>query len=136
VKTVQFKNPVYIGDPLNAVRIFNEKEVDELIVLDISATREKREPDYDYLEQVATECFMPVTYGGGVRDVQSVQRVISCGVEKVALNEAAITRPGLIREAASRFGSSSIVAAVDVKKDWLGKMKVFMQSQNKFLHML
>jgi cyclase len=133
VKTVQFKDPVYVGDPLNAVKIFNEKEVDELIVLDISASADRREPDYEYIEQIATECFMPVTYGGGVHTIESFHRVISCGVEKVAVNTSAINQPELIREAADKFGSSSVVAAMDVKKDFLRGTKVYVHTQKKLL---
>jgi cyclase len=125
VKTREFSNPVYIGDPLNAVKIFNEKETDELIVLDITASREKEEPDYHCIEQIATECFMPVTYGGGVRSTDQFRRVIACGIEKVAMNTAVLENPELISEAASHFGSSSVVVSIDIRKNWLNQSAVY-----------
>jgi cyclase len=125
VKSRQFSHHVYVGDPLNAVKIFNEKEVDELIVLDITASKQRREPYYDYVEQIASECFMPVTYGGGVATVDQVRKLIGCGVEKVALNTAAIVSPAIIEEAAARFGSSSVVASVDVKKPLLKRRTLY-----------
>lgn len=120
-----------MGDPQNAVKIFNEKEVDELIVIDISASAQNREPDYKYVEQVATECFMPVTYGGGVSTIESFGKVISAGVEKVSFNSAAISNPDLVRQAADHFGSSSVVVTIDVKKDLLGRKKVYLSSAKK-----
>jgi cyclase len=122
---------VYIGDPLNAVKIFNEKEVDELILLDISATRENREPYYDYVEQIATECFMPVTYGGGITTVGQFKRIIACGIEKVSLNTVAIEHPELLEEAAQRFGSSSVVASIDVYKTLLKGKSIYSYSKKK-----
>jgi cyclase len=116
VKTVRFSDPKYVGDPINAVKIFNEKEVDELIVLDIDATSKKREPDYDLIGSLAAECRMPLCYGGGVRTVEQVERIIRLGVEKVALSAAAVETPGLLAEAAARVGRQSIVVVVDVKK--------------------
>jgi imidazole glycerol-phosphate synthase subunit HisF len=116
VKTVQFGNPKYVGDPINAVRIFNEKEVDELVVLDIDATSQKREPDYALIGNLAAECRMPLCYGGGVKTAEQIQRIIRLGVEKVAISSAAIETPGLVTEAAERVGSQSIVVVMDVKK--------------------
>jgi cyclase len=116
VKTVQFTQPKYVGDPLNAVRIFNEKEVDELIVIDIDATVLGREPDYTMIANLASECSMPLCYGGGVKNPQQVERIISLGVEKVALSSAVIAAPELIAESAQRVGSQSIVVVIDVKK--------------------
>ena len=101
VKTINFKSPKYVGDPINAVKIFNEKEVDELIVLDIDATAENRDPDYKMIEHLAEECRMPLCYGGGVRSVDQVKRIIGLGVEKVSIGSAAIERPELIRKEAS-----------------------------------
>lgn len=115
-KTVKFGNPKYVGDPLNAVRIFNEKRVDELMVLDIDATVELREPDLTLIEKLASECRMPLCYGGGVKTVDEVQKIISLGVEKVAMSSAAVQTPGLISDAAARVGSQSIVVVMDVKK--------------------
>jgi cyclase len=119
VKTVRFGNPKYVGDPINAVRIFNEKEVDELIVVDIDATAQGREPNYTLIANLAAECRMPLCYGGGVTTVKQVERIISLGVEKVALSAAAVSSPELISEAAARVGNQSIVVVMDVKKTGL-----------------
>lgn len=116
VKTVQFDKPKYVGDPLNAVRIFNEKEVDELIVVDIDATTQKREPDYVLIKNLAAECRMPLCYGGGVKTAEQIEKIISLGVEKVALSSGAVQTPELISDAATRVGSQSIVVVMDVKK--------------------
>ena len=116
VKTVHFDNPKYVGDPINAVRIFNEKEVDELTVLDINATVKGAEPDYQLISHLASECRMPLCYGGGVRTVAQIERIISLGVEKVAISAAAVENPSLIADAAARVGSQSVVVVIDVKK--------------------
>jgi cyclase len=121
VKTVRFAEPKYVGDPLNAVKIFNEKEADELIVLDIDATAAEREPDYGLIANLAAECRMPLCYGGGVKTVDQVERIVSLGVEKVALSAAAVSNPQLIAEAAARVGRQSIVVVIDVKKAGLFK---------------
>ncbi len=131
VKTVQFKNPVYVGDPLNAIRIFNEKEVDELIFIDIDATREKTEPDYALIEDIASECFMPLCYGGGIKTIEQIRKIFALGVEKVAISSAAINNPNLIKEAASIFGSQSIIVVVDVKKSLLGQYHVYIENGTK-----
>lgn len=119
VKTVNFGSPKYVGDPLNAVRIFNEKEVDELIVLDIDATRHGREPDYKLIASLAAECRMPLSYGGGVNQLEQVQRIVSLGVEKVALSAAAVANPDLISAAAAQVGRQSMVVVLDVKRSGL-----------------
>jgi cyclase len=119
VKTVKFDNPKYVGDPLNAVRIFNEKEVDELIVVDIDATTNGHEPDYTLIKNLAAECRMPLCYGGGVKTADQIQRIVSLGVEKVAISSAAVTTPELISEAADQVGSQSIVVVMDIKKTGL-----------------
>lgn len=116
VKTVRFAEPKYVGDPINAVRIFNEKEVDELIVADIDATALGREPDYALIANLAAECRMPLCYAGGVKTPEQVERIISLGVEKVAISSAAIQSPELIAESARRVGNQSIVVVLDVKK--------------------
>lgn len=116
VKTVNFDSPKYVGDPINTVRIFNEKEVDELIVLDIDATAQQREPDYGMIATLAAECRMPLCYGGGVRTSAQIERIISLGVEKVALSAAAVAEPGLIAKASAQVGSQSIVVVIDVRK--------------------
>jgi cyclase len=119
VKTVKFGEPKYVGDPINAVRIFNEKEVDELVVLDIDATTKGIEPDYQMISHLATECRMPLCYGGGVRTVTQIEKIVSLGVEKVAISSAAVESPSLISDAASRVGSQSIVVVIDVKRSGL-----------------
>jgi cyclase len=116
VKTVNFADPKYVGDPLNAVKIFNEKEVDELIVLDIDATSQNREPDYVMIKNLAAECRMPLCYGGGVKSVEQVERIIGLGVEKVAMSSAAVNNPGVVAGAAKAVGSQSVVVVMDVKK--------------------
>jgi imidazole glycerol-phosphate synthase subunit HisF len=117
VKTVNFKNPKYVGDPINAVRIFNEKEVDELMVLDIGATLDKRDPDYNMIENLASECRMPLCYGGGVATSDQVQRIIQLGVEKVAMSSAALEHPNLVPKASEYVGNQSVVVVLDVKKN-------------------
>lgn len=130
-KTVQFKNAKYIGDPLNAVKIFNDKEVDELIFLDISATENKREPNYDYLAKIASECFMPLCYGGGIQSSEQIKKIINSGIEKVAINAYALQNPNFIKEASDTFGSSTIVVSIDVKKTWLGKYEIYNKNKVK-----
>jgi len=131
VKTVKFRDPGYIGDPINAIRIYNEKEVDELIFLDISATIEKREPPYKVLSEIASECFMPVTYGGGVRDVETIRRILSLGIEKVAINSHAVDNPDFVHAAADKFGSSTIVVSIDVRRKLFDRYEVFIHSGRK-----
>ncbi len=120
VKTVRFSKPKYVGDPINAVRIFNEKEVDELIVLDIDATREGREPDFKMVERLAAECRMPLCYGGGVKTVEHARRLIGLGVEKVAISSAAVATPKLVADISREVGSQSVVVVLDVKKKLFG----------------
>jgi imidazole glycerol-phosphate synthase subunit HisF len=124
VKTVRFKETSYIGDPVNAIRIYNEKEVDELILLDIMATREGRPPLFELLRDVASECFMPLCYGGGVRSLEDLKRLFGIGIEKVSVNSFAEESPGFIREASAAFGSQSIVVSIDVQKTFLGRYAV------------
>ena len=116
VKTVGFDKPKYVGDPLNAVRIYNEKEVDELMVVDIDATRDRRDPDYALIARLAAECRMPLTYGGGVHSVEQFERLISLGVEKVAVSAAAVADLGLVGRAATRVGRQSVVVVIDVRR--------------------
>lgn len=115
-KTLRFKNPTYLGDPLNILRIFNEKEVDEILILDISGAP----PDISFLKEMASECFMPLGYGGGVRTLAQMASLFEAGFEKVSVNTLATDSPGLIEEAAARFGSQSIVLSLDVKRNLLG----------------
>lgn len=119
VKTVNFGDPKYVGDPVNAVRIFNEKEVDELLVLDIDSTVQNIEPNLLLISKLAAQCRMPLCYGGGVKTVAQIEKIISLGVEKVAISSAVLQTPSLISDAASRVGSQSIVVVIDVKKTGL-----------------
>jgi imidazole glycerol-phosphate synthase subunit HisF len=128
VKTTKFRDPKYVGDPINAVRIFNEKEVDELAILDISATTESRDPPFDLLQDIAGEAFMPMAYGGGLKNIEQIRRVFSLGFEKVIINSASYRNMGLISEAASIFGSQSIVCSVDLKKNWTGRVELVSQA--------
>jgi cyclase len=116
VKTVNFKDPKYVGDPINAVKIFNEKEVDELIVLDIDASVEKREPDFELIKNLASECRMPFCYGGGITTVQQAKRIIELGAEKIAISSSAFKNPDLIKEIGVEVGIQSIVIVIDVRK--------------------
>lgn len=118
VKTVNFGNPKYVGDPLNTVRIFNEKQVDEIMILDIDATVVGKEPDYALISALASECRMPLCYGGGIKNVEQIEQIISLGVEKVSLSSVIQEDPGLITRAAERVGSQSVVVCLDVKKHW------------------
>ncbi|MFG6611619.1 AglZ/HisF2 family acetamidino modification protein [Sulfitobacter sp. 1A12057] len=115
VKTVKFSDPKYVGDPINAVRIFNEKQVDELMVLDIDATVQGCEPNFDLISKLSTECRMPLSYGGGVQSVEQIERIIGLGVEKVAMSAQAIANPDIIGRAAERVGSQSLVVVVDIR---------------------
>jgi imidazole glycerol-phosphate synthase subunit HisF len=131
VKTTRFADPKYVGDPLNAVRIFNEKEVDELIVADIDASAKGREPDYELIEHLAAECRMPLAYAGGITNAGQVERIIALGVEKVAIGARLATHPQLITEAADRVGSQSLVAVVDVRRRQDGRYGIFTHNGTK-----
>ena len=135
VKTVKFKNPKYIGDPINTVRIFNEKEVDELIFLDIDATPKNREPNYKLLSEIANECFMPLAYGGGIKTFEQAQRIFNIGIEKVAINSCSHSNLKLIGEIANTYGTQAVIGVIDVKKNFFGKKEVVYNSasnQSKF----
>jgi imidazole glycerol-phosphate synthase subunit HisF len=125
VKTVAFKDPKYVGDPVNAVRIFNEKETDELMVLDIDATANGVEPNFTLISQLAVECRMPLCYGGGVKTAEQAKRIIGLGVEKVAISSAALDNPPLISEIASEIGSQSVVVVLDVRRTKSGDYDVY-----------
>jgi cyclase len=125
VKTRRFRDPTYVGDPVNAIRIFNEKEVDELVVLDIGAARERSGPNFALLADMASECFMPLAYGGGLETVDQMARVLSLGVEKVVLNSVAARTPAIVEAAAARFGSSSVVVSMDVRRPRFKGWRVF-----------
>lgn len=130
-KTVKFKDPRYIGDPINSVRIFNEKEVDELAFIDISATPAGRGPDFDMLEQIAGEAFMPMAYGGGITSFEQVKRILSLGFEKVIFNTAAFDHPGVLAEASRVYGAQAVVGCLDVKKTLLGRYELYTHSGSK-----
>lgn len=131
VKTVRFKDPKYVGDPINAVRIFNEKHVDELTVLDIDASVLKKEPDYQMIEHLAAECRMPLCYGGGVKTADQAQRIFGLGVEKISISSAAVEDPTLVTRIAERVGSQSVVVTIDVKKKLLGGYEVYINNGKK-----
>ena len=133
VKTTKFENPKYVGDPINAIRIFNEKEVDELLVLDIEASKLKREPNYELIEQFAGECFMPLAYGGGVRTVEQARRLFSLGVEKVTVQTEALSNFEVVSEIASRYGKQAVVVSIDVKRNLLGRPKMYAAATRKMI---
>jgi cyclase len=125
IKSVRFKNYRYVGDPINAVKIFNEKEIDEIVILDIDATREKRPPDLEKIKEIAGEAFIPLAYGGGITKIEEVRELFYIGVEKVIMNFSAVNQPALIAESAKAVGSQSVVVSIDVKKNLFGKFKVY-----------
>lgn len=131
VKTLKFKDPKYLGDPRNTVKIFNEKEVDELVLLDINATPEGKRPQFDLVREIVSEAFMPVAYGGGIRTIEDAREMLALGVEKIVINSYAVENPGFIREAADIFGSQSVVVCIDVKKTLFGKYEVFTHGGKK-----
>ena len=124
-KTIKFKNETYVGDPINIVKIFNEKEVDELVFLDIDATPCVKEPDYDLIKDIASEAFMPLAYGGGITSLKEVENILRLGIEKVIINSSFFRDSDLISSAAKVFGSQSIVVALDFKKNFWGKYELF-----------
>ncbi|MDR6463008.1 MULTISPECIES: AglZ/HisF2 family acetamidino modification protein [Chryseobacterium] len=131
VKTVNFKNPKYVGDPINAVRIFNEKEVDELAIFDIDATAKGLEPNYSLIERIANQSRMPLCYGGGVKTVEQAQKIFGLGIEKIALSSAVLQNPQLITEIAERVGSQSVIVVLDVKKKLFGGYEVYTHNGKK-----
>ena len=131
VKTTKFKDPNYVGDPVNTVRIFNEMEVDEILFLDITASTEKKKPAFGLIEQLANECFMPLAYGGGIRSFDDAKQIFSLGVEKIVINTHAIDNPGFIRKVAEYFGSQSVIVCIDVRKSYFGKHHVYNRNIRK-----
>jgi imidazole glycerol-phosphate synthase subunit HisF len=127
VKTVGFRDARYVGDPRNAVKIFNEKEVDELLLLDITATVRGAPPQFDLIREIVSEAFMPIGYGGGIRSIEDAERVLQLGVEKVALCTAAVRQPELVSALATRVGSQSVVVVIDVKRSLLGRRQVMIE---------
>jgi len=132
VKTVKFSDPKYVGDPINAVRIFNEKEADELVVLDIDATANGRKPNYEMIQNLAAECRMPLCYGGGVQTLEQFKKIIGLGVEKVAISASAVNDPNLVSNAAEMVGNQSVVVVLDAKKKrFSSKYEVFTHNGKK-----
>ena len=131
VKTVKFRKPGYIGDPINTVRIFNELEVDELVFLDITATNENRSPNLKVLSEIANECFMPLGYGGGIKSLENAKQIFGIGFEKVVLNSCPIENIKVLSEIAAHFGNQAVIASIDVKKSFLGKYQVWSHSATK-----
>jgi len=131
VKTLKFADAKYVGDPINAIRIFNDKEVDELMVLDITATKENKEPNYALIEQFASECFMPLTYGGGIKTMEQAQKLFNLGIEKICLQTSVLDDLSLVKNLSDKWGSSSILVSVDVKKNWMGQPKLYSSATGK-----
>lgn len=131
VKTVKFNQGKYIGDPINAVKIFNDKEVDELVLLDIDASKENRKPNFDAIKDIASEAFMPLAYGGGINELDDIKKLFSIGVEKVIINTAALQDLKLITQAAEIFGDQSIVVCIDVTKNFWGKYQIHAHANKK-----
>lgn len=131
VKTVQFENPTYIGDPINAVKIYNDKEVDELVILDISASKQNKQIDFDLLQDFAAECFMPLAYGGGVKSIDDFQSLYAMGIEKVVINTLLFDKPDIVKEAAKKYGNQSVLASIDVIKNSNNDFEVFSHSSRE-----
>jgi imidazole glycerol-phosphate synthase subunit HisF len=131
VKTIKFNKLNYIGDAINTVRIFNQMEVDELIFLDINASKAGTPPNFRLLEDIANECFMPFTYGGGIRNVDDIKTIHKIGIEKVALNTYALENPDFIKVSSYLFGSQSVIVSIDVKRNLFGKHEIFYQGSQK-----
>lgn len=124
-KTTKYKNPIYVGDPLNTLKIFNEKEADEIIIIDISASKQKKEPDFKYLEEIVSECFMPICYGGGIKTLSHIKQLFEIGIEKITLNSILLKDPQLVKQAVEIYGSQSIVGVVDINKSVFGKFYLY-----------
>jgi len=127
VKTTQFKSPVYVGDPLNALRVFNEKQVDEIAIVDIGATRSGKMPDFEFIKQLASECFMPLSYGGGITSLEQAVEIFHSGVEKVIIGNAFLKTPELVTQISEKFGAQSVVVSVDVGANWLSVKKAYVK---------
>jgi cyclase len=127
VKTVKFRESTYIGDPINTVKIFNEKEVDEIFFLDIDATKTNKEPPYELIQNIASECFMPFGYGGGIKSLQQIDKIITSGAEKIIINSQAFLEKNFIMEAVRQFGSSTIAVSIDVKKEFIKGNTVYIK---------
>jgi cyclase len=133
VKTISFKKRTYIGDPINAVKLFNDMEVDELAFFDINASKTGSEIKFDYLSKIASECFMPLSYGGGINNIEDIRKLFKIGFEKVIINSSSIENPNLIIQASKQFGKQSIVGSIDVKKNFFGKKRVYLNGATKMI---
>ena len=133
VKSTKFKNHKYVGDPINAVRIFNEIQVDEIILLDIFKSKRKDQINFNIIEDLADECRMPFTYGGGINSLRQVEKLFSIGVEKISINNTALENPNFIKILSDNYGSQSIVVSIDIKENIFGKKKIYNSSKNKML---
>jgi cyclase len=131
VKTIKFKDPKYIGDPINAIKIFNEKEVDELIIIDIEASKQNREPDFNIIKEIASECFMPVCYGGGVKSFDHAQKIFNLGIEKISINSLLFNDVSVLEKIIKTYGSQSLVASIDCKKTFLNGYQVLSPLGNR-----
>ena len=131
-KSINFSNYKYIGDPLNAIKIFNEKFVDELIILDVNQNKNNSHIDYHFLQDLFSECFVPVTYGGGISSLGEADKILKLGVEKICLNSAVLNNMEIIKDFARNFGSQSIVVSIDVKRNFFGKPEVYNNKMKKF----
>lgn len=132
VKTTRFKKPQYVGDPINAVKVFNDKEVDEIVLLDITASKSQQPPNFRLIEEIAGECFIPLAYGGGIRTVEHAKKLFDLGIEKVVIQTANLQTPQLITDLAKRFGSQSVVASIDINKTIFGKKKPYYSAVGKY----
>lgn len=128
VKTVKFGKFQYVGDPLNTCRIFNELEVDEMMILDIMASKCNREPDFELLQKLTSECFMPLSYGGGIKNIEQAQKIFSMGFEKIVINSSLFYKLDLIKEIANIYGSQSLIVSIDIKRNMIGKYDVYSNS--------
>ena len=131
VKTVRFKSPTYLGDPINAVKIFNDLKADELVFLDITATKESRLPPLDLLREISEEAFMPFAAGGGIKSIEDAKKIVGSGAEKIVINSASVSNPSLISQIADHFGAQSLIVSIDVKKNFWGKYKVCTEGGRK-----
>lgn len=127
-KGKKFKDHKYVGDPINAVKIFNDKEVDELVFMDITASLDNKEPNYTMLHDIASECFMPLAYGGGITSAEMIRQILMVGIEKVIINTQAVRNPEFVKRSVNYFGSSTIVVSIDAKKNLFGKYNVYINS--------
>ena len=132
IKTQKFKDPKYVGDPINAIKIFNQKEVDEMVFLDVSASKSNTSPKYKLINDIASECFMPLAYGGGIKDLKSAEKIINIGIEKIIINNEVFKNPGLINELSKHLGNQSVVVSIDIKKTAFGNYKIFSYCTKKY----